>query len=54
MPFNHSRASAADCRSMAPIVYTTEGEKVSEQLWKETMEELAFAHVEDVLRDINA
>jgi hypothetical protein len=40
--------------SMAPIIYTKEGEKVSEQLWKETLEELSFAHVEDILRDASA
>ncbi|OTA83408.1 hypothetical protein M434DRAFT_24790 [Hypoxylon sp. CO27-5] len=31
---------------MAPIIYTPEGKKIAEQLWKETMEELAFANVE--------
>ncbi len=39
---------------MAPLVYTEEGEKVSEQLWKETMEELRFAHPEDILREVSA
>ena len=38
---------------MAPMIYTKDGEKVSEQLWKETLEELSFAHVEDILREIS-
>lgn len=37
---------------MAPIVYTNEGRKVSEQLWKETIAELSFANVEEILKDI--
>lgn len=28
---------------MSPLVYSEEGKKFSEQLWKETMDELAFA-----------
>lgn len=28
---------------MSPVVYSEEGTKFSEQLWKETMDELAFA-----------
>ena len=39
--------------SMAPLIYTEEGEEVSEQLWKETMEELRFAHPEDILGEIS-
>lgn len=39
---------------MAPIIYTKEGEKLSEQVWKETLEELSFAHVEDILREVSA
>ncbi len=38
---------------MAPLIYTEEGEEVSEQLWKETMEELRFAHPEDILGEIS-
>ncbi|TVY14648.1 Short chain dehydrogenase sol3 [Lachnellula arida] len=37
---------------MAPIIYTDEGRKVSEQLWKETIAELSFANVEEILKDI--
>ncbi|KAI1772109.1 NAD(P)-binding protein [Hypoxylon cercidicola] len=37
---------------MAPILYTPEGERISEQLWKETMNELAFANVEGILKEI--
>jgi hypothetical protein len=38
---------------LAPIIYTAEGEKISEQLWKETKEELAFANVEEILKTIS-
>jgi hypothetical protein len=38
---------------MAPMIYTKDGEKVSEQLWKKTLEELSFARVEDILREIS-
>ncbi|KAK7751572.1 hypothetical protein SLS62_006522 [Diatrype stigma] len=38
----------------APIIYSPEGKKISEQLWKETMAEFAFANVEDILRDVTA
>lgn len=38
--------------SMAPIIYTPEGEEIREQLWKEMLEELSFANVETVLNDI--
>lgn len=33
----------------APIVYTTEGEQVAKRLWRETMEELSFAGVQDIV-----
>ncbi|KAK4196479.1 short chain dehydrogenase [Triangularia verruculosa] len=38
---------------MAPIIYTSEGERISAQLWKETMEELEFAKVEDIMNSLN-
>ncbi|KAK3293089.1 uncharacterized protein B0H64DRAFT_476684 [Chaetomium fimeti] len=38
---------------MAPMIYTKDEEKVSDQLWKETLEELSFAHVEDILREVS-
>ncbi|TVY80673.1 Short chain dehydrogenase yanD [Lachnellula suecica] len=34
---------------MAPIIYTPEGEAIRERLWEETVSELSFAKVEDVL-----
>ncbi|KAL4958645.1 uncharacterized protein BDV14DRAFT_34244 [Aspergillus stella-maris] len=37
---------------MAPFVYTSEGEKVAARLWQETMDELAFAGVEDILKGL--
>lgn len=39
--------------SMAPIIYTPEGKTLSERLWQETITELSFAKVDDILRDIN-
>jgi hypothetical protein len=39
---------------MAPIVYTTEGSKISEKLWKETMAEFSFAGVEDILKELQS
>ncbi|KAI0179260.1 NAD(P)-binding protein [Hypoxylon sp. FL1284] len=38
---------------LAPIIYTPEGEKISKQLWRETMDELAFANVEGILKGIS-
>ncbi|KAJ5371905.1 Short-chain dehydrogenase/reductase SDR [Penicillium concentricum] len=38
---------------LAPIIYTAEGKKISEQLWQETKEELAFAKVEEILNTIS-
>jgi len=35
---------------MAPILYKDEGEKIGEKLWQETMEELAFANPEELLK----
>ncbi|KAI1277675.1 hypothetical protein F5Y07DRAFT_362560 [Xylaria sp. FL0933] len=34
---------------MAPIVYTAEGKQMAQRLWKETMSELSFAGVEDII-----
>ncbi|TVY16168.1 Short chain dehydrogenase sol3 [Lachnellula arida] len=38
---------------MAPIIYTSEGEKISAQLWKETMTEFAFVKPEDILKEVS-
>ena len=38
---------------MAPIIYTDEGRRISEQLWKETMAEFSFAKVEDIINEIS-
>lgn len=35
---------------MAPILYTEEGRKISEQLWEETLAELSFANAETILK----
>ncbi|KAI0805303.1 hypothetical protein GGR55DRAFT_681212 [Xylaria sp. FL0064] len=34
---------------LAPIVYTAEGKQMAQRLWKETMSELSFAGVEDII-----
>ena len=41
------------CRSLAPIIYTDEGKRISEQLWKETMDELSFAKADEVVRNVS-
>jgi hypothetical protein len=38
---------------LAPIIYSAEGKKISDQLWKETKEELAFANVEEILKTVS-
>ncbi|KAL2829427.1 hypothetical protein BDW59DRAFT_178400 [Aspergillus cavernicola] len=37
---------------MAPFVYRPQGEKIAKQLWRETMDELAFAHVEEIINGL--
>ncbi|KAL4783726.1 NAD(P)-binding protein [Aspergillus varians] len=38
----------------APLLYKPKGEKISNQLWEELMNELAFAGVKDILKDLSA
>jgi hypothetical protein len=38
---------------MAPLVYSKEGEQIAQRLWNETMQELAFAGVEDIFKVLN-
>jgi len=40
-------------KPMAPIIYTPEGKRIGDLLWKETMAELKFAGVEDILREVS-
>ena len=37
---------------MAPLVYESDGERIAEQLWTETMEELAFADVAEIIQNL--
>jgi hypothetical protein len=37
---------------MAPLVYSSEGEDIRSELWKETMAELSFAQVDTILKEI--
>lgn len=34
-------------------MYTSEGEKIAQQIWEETMSELSFAKVEDIIKTVN-
>jgi hypothetical protein len=38
---------------MAPLVYSSEGQEIGDQLWKETMAELSFAQVDTILKEIS-
>lgn len=38
---------------LAPIIYTEQGKKISERLWRETMAELSFANIEGILKDLS-
>jgi hypothetical protein len=38
---------------MAPLVYSSEGQEIGDQLWKETMTELSFAQVDTILKEIS-
>lgn len=38
--------------SMAPLVYSSEGQEIRSELWKETMAELSFAQVDTILQEI--
>ncbi|PNP50317.1 hypothetical protein THARTR1_09025 [Trichoderma harzianum] len=38
---------------MAPLVYEPEGEKIAEKLWRETMDELAFANVANIVDSLS-
>ncbi|KAK2607549.1 hypothetical protein N8I77_006213 [Diaporthe amygdali] len=37
-------------RPSAPIIYTAEGEQIAKRLWRETLEELSFAGIEDIVK----
>ncbi|KAI1080969.1 NAD(P)-binding protein [Whalleya microplaca] len=39
-------------RPMAPFVYSEEGKQVTQQLWKETMEELSFAGAQEIVASL--
>ncbi|OTA57983.1 retinol dehydrogenase 12 [Hypoxylon sp. EC38] len=43
-----------DCKiqPLAPIMYKPEGSRISEQLWKETLEELEFAKAADIVNSL--
>lgn len=37
---------------MSPILYSDEGQRISEQLWKETIAEFSFARAEEILKEV--
>jgi hypothetical protein len=37
---------------MAPLVYKAEGKKIAKVLWDETMNELAFANIAEVIEQL--
>ncbi|RYP60255.1 hypothetical protein DL769_008189 [Monosporascus sp. CRB-8-3] len=45
--------STQKLKPMAPITYTEEGKKISERLWTETMAELSFAKVQDIVDELS-
>lgn len=49
LPRTKTLANAV-CIRMAPIVYSEEAETITARLWEETMQELDFAHVRDIIK----
>ncbi|RYP08080.1 hypothetical protein DL764_002120 [Monosporascus ibericus] len=45
--------STQKLKPMASIIYTEEGKKISERLWSETMSELSFAKVQDIVDELS-
>lgn len=37
----------------APFVYQSKGQEIAERLWQETMDELAFANVSGVIKELS-
>ncbi|KAL4864892.1 hypothetical protein BDV12DRAFT_200707 [Aspergillus spectabilis] len=56
---NHGAASHGEyiedgkAEPMAPFVYKPQGDRVAKQLWQETMDELAFAGVKDIISGLS-
>lgn len=40
--------------SLPVILYTPEGEKVAQKVWKETLEELSFAGVDQIIQELSS
>ncbi|KAL7931838.1 hypothetical protein V8C35DRAFT_103878 [Trichoderma chlorosporum] len=45
-------AEDGEIRPMAPIIYKPEAKEIGKQLWDETMAELSFAHLEEVIQQV--
>ncbi|TFB01796.1 Short chain dehydrogenase yanD [Trichoderma ghanense] len=41
-----------EIRPMAPIIYKPEAQEIGKQLWNETMAELSFARLEDLIQEV--
>jgi hypothetical protein len=39
---------------LAPLVYSSEGEKIREQLWKETKAEFTFIDMDKIVEELKA
>jgi hypothetical protein len=39
---------------MGPFVYSRKAEEVRQRLWKETLDELAFANIQAIVQDLSA
>lgn len=37
---------------MAPVIYKPEGERLAKKLWEESLNELSFAGVHDIIRGL--
>jgi predicted peroxiredoxin len=37
---------------MATLVYTDEGKKIAKKLWDETIQELSFAKVDEIIKQV--
>lgn len=38
---------------MPPLLYEPEGEKIAEKLWRETLDELSFANVANIVDSLS-
>lgn len=51
MGFHHS--TLITLRRMAPIVYKSEGQRLAKSVFEETMDELSFAGVKEIIAGVS-